>query len=125
MPLSPRFAPVSQGPGPCQVDTVTFSVCLHEYKLWDGKTKSPGRWHSHLGEELHEAAVVGELQVSGVELMESSNVTLDQVLLLVVQLVQICEKQSVSTETLGPSCYKQQGGHRQALENTFPMTWSK
>ena len=69
-------------------------------------TKSPG-WHPHLGEEHHEAAVVGELQVSGVELMEGSDVTLDQVLLLVVQLVQICEKQSVSTDTPGPSCYKQ------------------
>lgn len=45
--------------------------------------------------------MVGELQVSGVEVMEGSDVALDQVLLLIVQLVQICEKQSVTTEIAG------------------------
>lgn len=44
----------------------------------------PGGWHPYLGEEHHEAAVVGEVQVLGVELMEGRNVTLNEFLLLIV-----------------------------------------
>lgn len=38
----------------------------------------------HLGKEHHKAAVVRELQVLGVELMERRDVALDEILLLVV-----------------------------------------
>lgn len=44
----------------------------------------PGGWHPYLGEEHHETAVVREFQVLGVELMESLDVTLDEVLLLII-----------------------------------------
>lgn len=40
--------------------------------------------HSHLREENHQALVVGEFEVLGVKVMESRNVTLNQILLLVV-----------------------------------------
>lgn len=39
---------------------------------------------SHLREENHQALVVGEFEVLGVKVMESRNVTLNQILLLVV-----------------------------------------
>ena len=38
----------------------------------------------YLGEEHHETAVVREFQVLGVELVESGDVTLDEIFLLVV-----------------------------------------
>lgn len=39
---------------------------------------------SHLRKENHQALVVGEFEVLGVKVMESRNVTLNQILLLVV-----------------------------------------
>lgn len=63
----------------------------------------------YLGEEHHKTAVVGEVQVLGVELMESGDVTLDELLLLIVQLVQVCGKQPITTETLGLSWWEMVG----------------
>lgn len=60
----------------------------------------------YLGKEHNKTVVVGEVQVLGIELMESGDVTLDELLLLIVQLVQVCGKQPVTTETLGLSCCK-------------------
>lgn len=50
----------------------------------------PPRPRPYLCKERYQALVAGELEVLGVEVMESRNVTLNQLLLLIVQFIQIC-----------------------------------
>lgn len=80
----------------CQADaTVLFKFILTECMLGPGaqtgKSQSTACGQQpYLCKEYYEAAVVREVEVHGVELMESSNVILNQILLLIVQLIQIC-----------------------------------
>lgn len=64
-----------------------------------------GRRAPHLGEQHHKAAAVGELKVLGVEVMQSGDVALNQVLLLIVQLIQICGYTTCYHEEEDPAFY--------------------
>lgn len=68
--------------------------------------------------------MVGEVQVLGVELMESRDVTLDELLLLIVQLVQVCGDNPLPQKPwVSPVVNSEVGAPRPAPENTRSMTW--
>ena len=63
-----------------------FTDCVLGTGTCAGKsyTRCHPRLHPYLCKERYQALVVGELEVLGVKAMESRNVTLNQILLLIV-----------------------------------------